>query len=300
MNPHFIAQKRANIAKTWMLMSVFFVAIIGLGYLLTQYTGNPTFLYGGAVLSIVMNFIAYFNSDSIAIRSAGAVPADPVQYAQLHEVVASLSQRMQLPKPKVFIIADSAPNAFATGRNPQNASIAATTGILESLTRQELEGVIAHELGHVQNRDILVMTIAVVLSGVISIIADMFMRMSLFVGARKQSGNGGPLVLLATVMTLVVAPLAAQLTQLAISRRREYVADATAALVTQNPEGLASALEKIASYKAPMHNASHATAHLFISNPFGSNEVGKSFATLFATHPPIEHRIAILRNPSKT
>lgn len=299
MNPHFVAQKRANITKTWMLMGVFFVGIIGLGYVLTQYTGNPTFLYGGALVSVVMNFIAYFNSGTIAIRSAGAVPADPVVYAQLHEIVASLAQRMQLPKPKVFIINDSAPNAFATGRNPQNASVAATTGIIERLTRQELEGVMAHELAHVQNRDILVMTVAVVLAGVVSIIADMFMRMSLFGGTRRQDGNGGPLVLLGSIMALIIAPLAAQLIQLAISRKREYVADATAALVTQNPEGLASALEKIASYKAPMHSASHATAHLFISNPFGSYEVGKSFATLFATHPPMEHRIFVLRNPSK-
>lgn len=299
MNPHFIAQKRANIFKTWVLMSVFLVGIIALGYVLAGYTGNPVFLYGGVAVSVMMNLFAYFNSASMALRSSGAVPADEVQYKALHDMVARLAQKMQLPKPKVYMINDSAPNAFATGRNPQNAAVATTTGIIERLTPQELEGVMAHELAHVQNRDILVMTVAVVLAGVVSIIADMFMRMSLFGGNRRQDGNGGPLVLLGTVMALIIAPLAAQLIQLAISRKREYVADATAALVTQNPEGLASALEKIASYKAPMHSASHATAHLFISNPFGSYEVGKSFAGLFATHPPIEHRIFVLRNPSK-
>jgi heat shock protein HtpX len=296
MNPRFVAQKRANITKTWMLMSVFFIGIIGLGYVLTQYTGNPTFLYGGALMSVMMNLFAYFKSDTIAISSSGAVPADPVQYADLHEIVGRLAAQMQLPKPKVYIINDSAPNAFATGRNPEHASVAATTGIIERLSKQELEGVMAHELSHVQNRDILVMTVAVVLAGVVSIVADMFMRMSLFGGNRRQEGNGGPLVLLATIMALVIAPLAAQLIQLAISRKREYLADASAVLVTGNPEGLATALEKIASYAAPMHRASHATAHLFISNPFGSYEVGKSFATLFATHPPMEDRIAILRN----
>lgn len=299
MNPHFIAQKRANITKTWMLMSVFFITIIGLGFVLTQYTGNPAFLYGGAIMSVLMNLYAYFNSDTIAIRSAGAVPADPHQYRELHAIVGELATQMQLPKPKVYIINDSAPNAFATGRNPENASVAATTGIIERLSREELKGVMAHELAHIQNRDILVMTIAVVLAGVVSIIADMFMRMSLFGGNRREDGNGGPLVLLATIMALIVAPLAAQLIQLAISRKREFVADATAALVTQHPEGLASALEKIASYKAPMHTASHATAHLYISNPFGGYEVGKSFASLFATHPPIEQRIAVLRNPQR-
>ena len=297
MNPHFIAQKRANITKTWMLMSVFFVGIIGLGFMLTQYTGNPTFLYGGAIMSVLMNFYAYFNSDTIAIRSAGAVPADPTTYRELHTIVAELAVQMQLPKPKVYIINDSAPNAFATGRNPQNASVAATTGIIERLTRDELKGVMAHELAHIQNRDILVMTVAVVLAGIVSIVADLFMRMSLFGGNRRQDGNGGPLVLLATIMALIIAPLAAQLIQLAISRKREFVADATAALVTQNPEGLASALEKIASYTAPMHTASHATAHLYINNPFGGYEAGKSFASLFATHPPIQERIALLRNP---
>jgi heat shock protein HtpX len=294
MNPHFLAQKQANITRTWVLMTTFFLGILGLGFLLTQYTGNPTFLYGGALVSVAMNFIAYFNSSSIAIRSAGAVPADETQYKQLHEMVGRLARQMQLPKPKVYIIEDDAPNAFATGRNPENASIATTTGILQRLTPEELEGVIAHELGHIQNRDILVMTVAVVLAGVVSIIAQMFMRMSMFGGQRRE-GNGSPLVLLATFMALIIAPLAAQLIQLAISRKREYVADATSALVTHQPDHLASALEKIAAYKAPMRNASHATAHLFISNPFGASEFGKSFAGLFATHPPIEHRIEILR-----
>jgi heat shock protein HtpX len=187
---------------------------------------------------------------------------------------------------------DDAPNAFAAGRNPQHAVVSVTTGLLARLDRTELEGVIAHELSHIGNRDILVMTVAVVLAGFIAMLADIFLRMSMYGGDRDSRGNA--LVAAVAFVGIILAPVAAQLIQLAISRRREYLADASGALLTRYPDALASALRKISSYDAPMRRASHATAHLFISNPFGAHEAGKWVARLFATHPPVEDRIRAL------
>lgn len=275
-------------------MAIFFVLIIGLGMVVTQMTGNISYVYGALITSLAMNAIAYFKSDTIALSSSGAKLADEIQYKKLHTMVEALAIDMKLPKPRVYIIEDDAPNAFATGRNPKNASVAVTAGLLKRLSDEELRGVMAHELSHIANRDILVMTVAVVLAGFVSIFAQLFVRASsLQKGGDRQGGS--PIALIATVMALIIAPLAAQLLQLAVSRRREYLADATGAHVTNHPEGLASALEKIASYTAPMKNASYATAHLFISNPFGNTNAGRFLSGLFATHPPIHERIRILR-----
>lgn len=297
MHHSFAAARALNVGKTWFLMGSFLVVVIGIGFVLTQYTGNPSFLYGSAVLSIVMNIVSYFNAETIALSSAHAVPADPAVYPQLHAIVEKLAQKLSIPKPDVYIINDPAPNAFATGRGPGHASVAATTGILSRMNEQELEGVMAHELSHVVNRDILVMTVAVVLAGVISVMADMCIRMSMF-SSRRDNGDQqsmNPVILIATLAAIVIAPIAAQLLQLAISRRREYLADASGADLLGSGEGLASALEKIESYESPLRNASYTTAHLFISNPFGGHDAGKFLASLFSTHPPIEKRIAILR-----
>lgn len=272
-------------------MTAFFAVVAGLGWLMTQYTGNPSFLYTGVLLSIGMNLFAYWKSDTMAIRSSGAQPADPAQYPSLHAHVERLSARLGVPKPKVYVIHDPAPNAFATGRNPQHAAVAATTGLLNIMNDQELEGVLAHEMSHVVNRDILVSTVAVVLVGFVSILADMFIRASMMGGDRDRS----PLVAILGFIGILVAPLAANLMHLAISRRRELLADASGAALTHEPEGLASALLKIGSYKAPMLRASSATAHLFIANPFGGANAGKFFARLFSTHPPVEERVALLR-----
>lgn len=293
MENNFAAQASKNVIKTWVLMSVFFCLVIGIGMLLSQLTGSAQYLYGALGASLLMNIVAYFNSDTIALSSSGAKRADQAQFSKLHELIASLAEKMGIPKPTVYVIEDDAPNAFATGRNPNNASVAVTTGLLSRLNEAELRGVMAHELSHVANRDILVMTVAIVLAGFVSIFAQMFVRAS---ALGKNNRSGGPIVLIATIMALIVAPLAAQLLQLAVSRKREYLADATGAHVTNHPEGLASALEKIASYKTPMKTASYATAHLFISNPFGSHVAGKFLSGLFSTHPPIEDRIRILRN----
>ena len=295
MHTSLAAQKQKNIMKTWALMTAFFLVVMALGFFASQATGNPSFLYVSVLFSVGMNLYAYWFSDSVAIRSSGAIPADEVTYKDLHALVTRLAQSMHIPKPKVFIINDDAPNAFATGRNPQHASVAATTGILLRLSPSELEGVMAHELSHVQNRDILVMTIAVVLAGFVSLLANMFMRMSYSGGQSGDRQQSGLIGIIGMIVAFIVAPLAAQLLQLAVSRKREYLADASGALITHHPEHLASALEKIRDYSQPMENASYATAHLFISNPFGAHPAGKFLSGLFATHPPLEDRIAILR-----
>jgi heat shock protein HtpX len=294
MHNSLAGERSKNITKTWTLMGVFLLLIVGIGFLLAQYTGSATYLYGSIIMSLGMNLFAYFQSDKIALRSARAQPADPHEYADLHSIVEKLAIDIKIPKPAVYIIHDPAPNAFATGRDPKHASVAATTGLLQRLTKDELTGVFAHELSHVNNRDILVMTVAVVLTSFVSILANMFIHTSMMRSNNKEN-SGGAVVAIATVLALIVAPIAAQLLQLAVSRKREFLADASGALVTNHPEHLASALEKIADFKAPMQSASYTTAHLFISNPFGAHVAGKFLARLFATHPPIEERISILR-----
>ncbi len=278
-------------------MTGFFIVVIGVGFIMAQYLGDSTFLYGAVAVSLGMNLYAYWFSDRVAIRSSGAQPADGPEWVELHRIVENLAITAGLPKPKVYVIHDDAPNAFATGRNPQHAAIAVTTGLMQRLDRAELEGVIAHELSHIDNRDILVMTVAVVLVGFLSILADLFMRMSMFGGSRDGEGRGGAAVAIAAVVAMIVAPIAAQIMQLAVSRRREFLADTSGALLTRYPEGLASALTKISEYKAPMHSASSATAHLFIANPFGSGSgAGRFISKLFSTHPPVEERVAALRD----
>jgi len=286
-------QQSKNIRKTWFLMTGFLVVIVALGWLIAQIYGNAAILYGAIALSLVMNITAYWFSDKIALASTGAKPADENQYRELHRILENLAITAGLPKPRLYVINDPAPNAFATGRDPKHAVVAVTTGLLEKLERSELEGVIAHELSHIGNRDILVMTVAVVLAGVIAMIADIFLRMS-FHGGLGGRNNKNPLLLIAGVAAIILAPIAAQLIQLAVSRKREFLADASGALLTRYPDGLASALTKISSYPVPMRRANHATAHLFISNPFGVHEAGKFIAKIFATHPPVEERITAL------
>jgi heat shock protein HtpX len=272
-------------------MAVFLCLVVLIGYVASLYFGNQAVLWGSLIFALLTNIYAYWNSDKVAIRSAGAVPADENQYRELHRTVENLAITAGLPKPRVYIIEDPAPNAFATGRDAQHAAVAVTTGLLGMMDKTELEGVLAHELSHVGNRDILVMTVAVVLVGFISGLANIFMHLSYFGGGDRDRG---PLIAVAAVLAMILAPLAAQLMQLAVSRRREFLADASGALLTRYPEGLASALRKIGSYQAPMERATATTAHLFIANPFGAHPAGQFFAKLFSTHPPVEERIAIL------
>lgn len=284
-----------SIRRTWLLMSVFLVMVIAVGYAAAWFLQSPFILYIAIAFAIGMNIYSYWFSDKLVLRMTNAVPADPVQHRELVNIVENLSITAGLPMPKVYVINDAAPNAFATGRNPQNAVVAATTGLLAMLDKNEVEGVMAHELAHVGNRDMLVMTVAVVLAGFIAMLADIISRTMLFGGGNND--NRSPLFLVVAIAGIILAPIAAQLMQLAVSRRREYLADASAALLTRYPEGLASALEKISGYSAPMKTASHATSHLFISDPFGASakKMGRSLAGMFQTHPPAAERIMRLR-----
>ena len=256
----------SNIRKTWFLMAMFLAIVIAVGYAAAWFLGDPSILYIAIIFAFVMNIGSYWFSDKLVLRMTHAVPADPVLHRDLINIVENLSITAGLPMPKVYVVNDPSPNAFATGRNPEHAVVAATTGILAILDKNELEGVMAHELAHVGNRDMLVMTVAVVLAGFIAMLSDFFMRAMFFGGDSDRAKS--PIFLVLAIVGIILAPIAAQLMQMAVSRRREYLADATGALLTRYPEGLASALEKISSHAQPMQHANHATAHLFISDPF--------------------------------
>lgn len=287
-------QRSYNVFKTYLLMAGFLLVVVAIGWAVSLYYGNPAILYGAVIFSLLMNAGSYWFSDKIALAMNGARPASREEFFDLYTVTENLSITAGLPMPKLYVIEDPAPNAFATGRNEKHAVVAATTGLLAILDRTELEGVIAHELSHIQNKDMLVMTVAVVLAGFVAIIADIFLRMSLFGGGERDSDSkAGVIVAILAIVAIILAPIAAQLIQLAISRRREFLADSSGALLTRYPEGLASALQKIAGDGRPLQRANHATAHLFIGNPFGAN-AGKFMNRIFATHPPVEARVEAL------
>jgi len=286
----------ANVAKTYFLMAMFLVLVIAVGYGVSWYLENPFILYAAVIFALVMNVGSYWFSDKLVLRMTGAQPADRKNPKQLEliRLTENLAITAGLPTPKVYVVNDQAPNAFATGRNPKHAVVAATTGLLELLDKNELEGVMAHELAHVGNRDMLVMTVAVVLAGFIAILADFFMRAMWFGGGNRDRH---PIFLVVAIAGIILAPIAAQLMRMAVSRRREYLADATGAMLTRYPEGLASALEKISGHARPLKRASHATAHLFIADPFSGQKpsLWQRVGNLFATHPPAAERIARLR-----
>lgn len=276
-------------------MAGFLGVVIAIGWALSYYFNSPGILFFAVVFSITTNIWAYWQSDKVAIAMAGAKPAPDAQYPELHNIVENLAITAGLPKPKLYIINDPAPNAFATGRNKEHAAVAVTTGLLSMMDRSELEGVLAHELSHIGNRDILVSTIAVVLVGFVTLASDFFLRSTMFGGGGRDNDNkGNPLLAILAVVLIVLAPIVATLLQLAISRKREFLADASGALLTRYPEGLAGALQKIGGYAAPMKRANNATAHLFISNPFGPGAKTSALAKLFMTHPPVEERIKAL------
>ena len=293
--PNLYTHQESNVAKTWALMGAFLIIVVAVGVAASWYFNSPAVLYVAVGFALITNVWSYWNSDKVALSMARARPADPAQYAELHQVVENLAITAGLPKPRVYVIDDPAPNAFATGRNKEHAAVAVTTGLLSMMDRNELEGVMAHELSHIGNRDILVSTVAVVLVGFVALLSDVFLRATMWGGRGGRDREGGnALVAIIAVITLVLAPVVATLLQLAISRRREYLADASGALLTRYPEGLASALRKLGSYQAPMLHASNATAHLFIANPFGASAARSMIARLFSTHPPIDERIKAL------
>ena len=298
-------QRSSNIRRTWILVLGFLVVVIVVGYIISVYYGNPAILYVAVFIAVMTNFYAYWQSDKLVLALNRARPASREEFFDFYTVTENLAITAGLPKPKLYVIDDTAPNAFATGRNETHAVVCATTGLLSMLSRPELEGVIAHELSHIKNRDILLMTIAVVLAGFVAIVADIFLRTSMW-GSGRSSDNkqGNAILMILAVVGIMLAPVAAKLIQLAVSRRREFLADASGALLTRYPEGLASALQKIGNYALPMRSANTATAHLFISNPFGAESSGErlpagrqgSLKRLFSTHPPIADRIKALLN----
>ena len=293
MAANLYTHQDSNVAKTWLLMAVFLGVVVGLGYVASWYFHSTAILYGALIFALVTNVWSYWYSDSVALALSGAQPADGAEYVELNRVVENLAIIAGLPKPRVYVIDDSAPNAFATGRDKNHAAVAVTTGLLGMMNRSELEGVLAHELSHIGNRDILLSTVAVVLVGFVAMLSDFFLRMS-FWGGDRDNEDRNPITVVLAIVVMVLAPLVATLIQLAISRRREYLADASGALLTRYPEGLASALQKLGTYAAPMERASNATAHLFISNPFGAQAAASTISRLFSTHPPIESRIEAL------
>lgn len=298
MSANLYTHQSENITKTWILMSMFFVVVIGIGWFVNLYygEGSSNILYIFVVFSILMNITAYWYSDKIVLKLAGAKEAKREEYFDLYTSVENLAITAGLPMPKVYVVTDPAPNAFATGRDKNHAVVAVTTGLLQILEKNELEGVIAHELSHIGNRDMLVSTVAVVLVGFVSIVSDMFMRSMLFGGSRDNDNKGGNVLMIVGIVLSILAPIFALLLQLGISRRREYLADASGALLTRYPEGLANALQKISQYSRPMSHQSSAIAHLYIADPKGdkNSKIMKKISGLFATHPPVENRIKAL------
>ncbi|MBX4187170.1 MAG: M48 family metallopeptidase [Candidatus Doudnabacteria bacterium] len=291
----------SNKRRTALLITFFLVLIIGLGYVFALYANEPRLLPVAVGISVFMSFFSYYYSDKIVLRMSHAKEIQRVDDEELYRTVENLAIAAGLPTPKIFLIDDTAPNAFATGRDPKHAVVAITSGLRTKLTKQELEGVMAHELSHIGNYDIRLTTIIVVLVGIVTLLADWLLRISFYGRRRSSDSNGGQLGAIITIVGLVMAllsPIAATLIQLAVSRKREYLADASGALLTRYPEGLASALKKIAADSEPLEVANKATAHLYIVNPLkehigGGNAVGW-FANLFQTHPPIQDRIARL------
>jgi heat shock protein HtpX len=283
-------QADKNIRLTWLYIAGFLVFVIGVGYVFAAAMNNSVILIGAVTFSVLMSFASYWWSDKIVLAMTGAKEVTHRNAKEIYHIVENLCITAGLPVPKIYIIQDPSSNAFATGRDPAHAVIALTTGLIEKLEKKELEGVIAHELSHIGNRDILLSTVIVVLVGFVALMADWFRRWAWFGGDDDDRGKS-PIFLIIAILLSILAPLAAMLIQLAISRKREFLADADGALLTRYPEGLASALEKISADPIPLRSANRATAHLFISNPFRS----KKISSLFQTHPPISERVKRLR-----
>ena len=284
----------SNIRRTYLFLVIFSLILFGIGYFFVyEFNWGTTGLIILALFIIFYNIITYVNSDKIALASVGAIPADPNEYQVLHNVVEEIAIAAGIQKPKVYIMNELQPNAFATGRNPTNASICVTTGLLSMMNREELQGVVAHEMSHIRNYDIFLMTVIGIVVGLIIILRSVAFRgMRFGMGERRRnrdSGGGGNIIAIIGLVLAIIAPLLVIIIRAAISRQREYLADATGAYIVRDPYGLASALKKIGDYKKPMKTATDATAHMFISNPFAGER-------LFATHPPVDDRIKRLES----
>ncbi|OPL12095.1 MAG: protease HtpX [Firmicutes bacterium ML8_F2] len=292
--PTLYTHKDSNIRKTWLLISIFLIFIIGLGWVFSYQFESPLILIIAVAFSSLMSFISYWYSDKIVLKMSKAKKVEKKDNPELYRLVENLCITAGLPLPKIYIIDEMAPNAFATGRNPEHAVIAVTRGLLGKLDRSELEGVLAHELSHIGNRDILLQTVVVVLVGMVVLLSDWFVRWSVFGRSKSDNRGGGQfagIMILISFALAILSPFIASLIQLSISRKREFLADASGALLTRYPEGLARALEKISADQTPLKIANKATAHLYINSPFKGKKVSK----LFSTHPPVEERVKALR-----
>lgn len=278
----------ANKRKTFYIFAFFIVLIAGLGYIASMYLGHPVITPFVLIFALIYALITYYSGSNMALAVNGAQEIQKRDNPRLYRIVENLAITNGMPMPKVYIMNDPAPNAFATGRDPKHAAVCATTGLLDMMTDTELEGVMAHELGHVKNYDIRVSMYAFALVSVVSILADMILHLTLF----SNRDNRSPYEYILAIAAIVIAPIAAAAIQLSISRRREYLADATGALTTRYPEGLASALQKIGDYGGSLQKQNSSTAHLFFANPLKKG----SFSNLFSTHPPVEDRIKALRS----
>lgn len=291
---------QSNKNKSLLIVTLFMIFIVGATYIMSVGLGYGLDIVGIAlIVSGFMSFASYWWSDSIILSISGAREAKREEFFDFYTVAENLAMSQRMPRPKLYVIDDTAMNAFATGRDPEHAVICATTGLLGRLNRTELEGVIAHELSHIKNYDIRLMSVVTILVGFVALIADWFLRLARFGGGKREREGGGQLQIVMFAVGIVLAllsPLIAQLIQLAISRRREYLADASGVSMTKNPDGLAKALEKIASDHEPLEAANKATAHLYISNPLKNHHDAVGwFANLFHTHPPVSERIKALR-----
>lgn len=286
--PTLYTQSDRNTRNTYILMSVFLVFVIAMGWVFSEVMGSSFILWFAVIISILMSVGSYWYSDKIVLKMSKAKLVEFESNKELYRLVENLCITAGLPLPKIYIINDTAPNAFATGRDPDHAVVAVTSGLLQKLDRSELEGVIAHELSHIGNRDILLATVVVVLVGVVALLADFFRYWVWFgAGGRGRDKGGNIYFVIIAVVLSILAPIFAMLIQLAISRKREFLADADGALLTRYPEGLASALQKISADSEKLEVANRATAHLYIANPFKGKKVSK----WFMTHPPMEERI---------
>ncbi len=283
-----------NVFKTWFFLILFSLLVGLVGFLLASYFNNPLFFYLGSFLSVGTSIWSYWNSSKMVLKMAGAKPLEGGENMELQRMVEKLASQAGLPTPKIFIVDDPSPNAFATGRNPQNGVIAFTTGILSLLNKDELAGVTAHELSHIANRDTLIMTVVAVMANIIQSVS----HFAYFFSGNNNEDRGSSVIsgIVATIVIAILAPLAATIIQMAISRKREFLADSTGAEITGYPQGLASALQKIHNYPQGMQNINPTISHLFISNPEKNTSEHHTpwYMKLFMTHPPLEDRVEAL------
>ena len=291
----FYGEKEANILKTWLYLTGMSLFVVAVGWGISYYTGSYFFFWFALAVSIISSFYSYFYSDKLVLRMSNAKKIEKQDYPEYVRIVENLTIAEGMPMPDLYILQEDQPNAFATGRNPENSVIAVTEGLLRIMDRTELEAVLAHELSHIKNRDILLQTVVVVLAATVAFLSRIFVRSTMF--GRRSNNKGGAITLVVALLAAILAPLVATVIKLAVSRNREYLADSSAALITRHPQALAEALQKIKNYPTSLQTASDATAHLYIINPFREDDDKgqKWIHKLFSTHPPIEDRIAKIR-----